>query len=491
MPLVVFGLFISVGYWGVRTRVVPMIEENLRDKAKSSSTALATELDVALGADDMAMVQKTVAPILADPDFRAVEVRDAKDVVRYKRGEVTGGVSASHAVSIEGVQLGSVLVVYDTARVDQLERWVGILGTITFVFWLASLIYAVTFSRAFVRPIRAMMDFARDVAGGKLGAKVSTAAPGELAELAEHLDQMSAELAERQAEQKRAAAKEAELRSELMQVSRMAGMAEVATGVLHNVGNVLNSLNVSVSVVGDRLRQSKVASLTKTVEMFGAHPDGLPGLLTTEKGKLIPQFLTSVAQRLVEENALVRTELESVATNVDHIKAIVATQQSYAQVAGVAEPVELPSVLDDALQLSEASFTRHKVELIKRYGDVPTLNTDRHKLLQIVINLISNARHALKSKGQGGDLTVTIERRDDQVAIVVADNGIGISPENLSRVFQHGFTTKKGGHGFGLHSCANAARELGGSIKAESAGTNLGATFTLMLPISRTNDLRN
>ena len=238
----------------------------------------------------------------------------------------------------------------------------------------------------------------------------------------------------------------------------------------------------------------KVASLTRTVEMFGQHPEGLPGLLATDKGKLIPQFLTSVAQRLVEENTLVRTELANVASNVDHIKAIVATQQSYAQVAGVSEPVELANLLDDALHLSEASFARHKVEVVREYGDVPTLNTDRHKLLQIVINLVSNARHALKAKGTAGKLTMRIERRDDRVAIVVDDTGIGISAENLTRVFHHGFTTKKGGHGFGLHSCANAARELGGSIHAESPGPDRGATFTLVLPIDapqRNHDTRN
>ena len=228
--------------------------------------------------------------------------------------------------------------------------------------------------------------------------------------------------------------------------------------------------------------------------MFGSHPDGLSGLLATEKGKLIPQFLTSVAQRLVEENTMVRSELANVASNVDHIKAIVATQQSYAQVAGVSEPVELKGLLDDALHLSEASFARHKVEVVREYGDVPTLNTDRHKLLQIVINLVSNARHALKTKGTAGKLTMRIERRGDQVAIVVDDTGIGITAENLTRVFHHGFTTKKGGHGFGLHSCANAARALGGTIQAESPGHERGATFTLVLPIdapTRTHDTRN
>ena len=504
--LVVFGLIVAFGYYEVRTTVLPMLETSLRTHAESSLTVLLSELDLALGAGDVKLIERAVAPIVDDPDFRSIEIRDPRDAVLYRTGDIAGeptradsprvahqhgnAVGAWGTISIEGVVLGTVAVAYDTTRVDELDRWIQILGVAALVAWLGVIAYSFVFARGFVRPIRGMMDFTKDVAGGKLGARLDLAATGELAELIDYLNQMSSELATREAAQQRAAVKEAELRGELMQVSRMAGMAEVATGVLHNVGNVLNSLNVSVSVVGDRLKQSKVGSLSRTVDMFGAHPEGLAGLLATEKGKLIPQFLTTVAQRLVEENALVRSELASVATNVDHIKAIVATQQSYAQVAGVTEPVELASLLDDALHLSEASFARHKVELVKDYGDVPTLNTDRHKLLQIVINVISNARHALKSKGPAGQLCVKLERRGDEVAIIVADTGIGISADNLSRVFQHGFTTKKGGHGFGLHSCANVVRELGGSIAAHSDGPGQGATFTVVLPISR-SDVRH
>jgi signal transduction histidine kinase len=508
--LVVFGLIVGLGYYEVRATVVPMLEDSLRMKAESSLVMLTSELEVPLGADDRSLVAKAVEATVADPDFQYLEVTDAHGAVRYRTGTPPASVARNGAprtarldgetvdawgtVSIEGVKLGDVLLVYDNARVAHMSAWIRAIGTAALGLWLAILAYSIAFSRAFVRPIRSMMQFTHDVAGGQLGTRLETPAPGELAELKDDLNQMACELAEREAAQVRAAAKEAELRQELMQVSRMAGMAEVATGVLHNVGNVLNSLNVSVSVVGDRLKQSKVASLTRTVEMFGQHPEGLSGLLTTEKGKLIPQFLTSVAQRLVEENTLVRTELANVASNVDHIKAIVATQQSYAQVAGVTEPVELASLLDDALHLSEASFARHKVEVVREYGEVPTLNTDRHKLLQIVINLVSNARHALKSKGTAGKLTMRIERRGEQVAIVVADTGIGITPENLTRVFHHGFTTKKSGHGFGLHSCANAARELGGSIAGESPGHEGGATFTVLIPIdapARTYDTRN
>lgn len=355
--LVVFGLLVGFGYNEVRTTVVPMLEDSLRDKARSSLTLLASELEVPLGADDRSLVAKAVEAATHDPDFRYLEVTDAKGAVRFHAGTAPPSVARTGAprsarligdtveawstVSIEGVTLGDVMLVYDDARVERMRAWIRAAGAAALIVWLAILAYSIAFSRAFVRPIRSMMQFTHDVAGGQLGTRLDTPAPGELAELKDDLNQMACELAERQAAQQRAAAKEAELRQELMQVSRMAGMAEVATGVLHNVGNVLNSLNVSVSVVGDRLKQSKVASLTRTVEMFGQHPDGLPGLLTTDKGKLIPQFLTSVAQRLVEENTLVRTELANVASNVDHIKAIVATQQSYAQVAGVAEPVEL------------------------------------------------------------------------------------------------------------------------------------------------------
>ncbi len=507
--LVVFGIVVAASYHEVQHTVLPMLEESLRQKTESALSELMSELDLALAADDVSLIAKAVGPRSSDPDFRFIEVLDAKGTERYRLGEpIEGELRAGAArvvhqhganllawspIEIEHVAVGSVVIAYERTRIDHFAARIRVAAGLALLAWLAILVYSVVFANAFVRPIRAMVEFTRGVASGTFGRRLAPA-PGELDALSRDLNHMSTELAAREEEQRRAARKEAELRQELMSVSRMAGMAEVATGVLHNVGNVLNSLNVSVSVVGDRLKQSKIASLTRTIELFEQHPEGLVGFLSTEKGKLIPQFLTSVSQRLVEENALFRRELESVAQNVDHIKAIVATQQSYSLVAGVAEPVELGSLMDDALHLSEASFTRHRIELVREFGAVPTLNTDRHKLLQIAINLISNARHALKAKGPAGQLVIAIERRDATIAIIVRDTGVGITAENLPRVFQHGFTTKKGGHGFGLHSCANAARELGGSISVESAGAGQGATFTLIIPVeppARKHDLRN
>jgi C4-dicarboxylate-specific signal transduction histidine kinase len=358
----------------------------------------------------------------------------------------------------------------------------------------------VRFARAFVSPIRAMMSFSRKVAGGTLSERLATEARGELGELRDYLNQMTADLERREAERKAAAAHAEEMQSELLSVSRMAGMAEVATGVLHNVGNVLNSLNVSVSMISDQVRGSRVSGLTRSIELVDRFPGGLLAFLETEKGKVLPTYLTSVSKRLSEENAKVLDELASVNRHVEHIKTIVAMQQSYARPSGVREAVVIAQLIDDALHMGESSFARHGVEVIKDYSGTLTIETERHKLLQIMINLISNARHALKDQraraSQPGlqQLFVRVRTEPSKAVISVVDTGVGIPAENLDKIFRHGFTTKPGGHGFGLHASANAARELGGSLRVFSEGAGCGATFTLELPISDDegdHDVRN
>jgi C4-dicarboxylate-specific signal transduction histidine kinase len=246
---------------------------------------------------------------------------------------------------------------------------------------------------------------------------------------------------------------------------------------------VLNSLNVSVWVIGEQVRNSRTAGLTKSVEMFDNFPGGLPAFLGTEKGKLVPGYLSSVSKRLAEENATVLSEVASVIRNIDHIKSIVAMQQSYARPGGFTERVALASLVDDALRMGAWSFAKHGIEVVKDYAEGATVVTDRHKLLQILINLISNAHHALEDADHKPHrLTVSVRRTADGFEIAIADTGVGIPAENLDKIFQHGFTTKKGGHGFGLHASANAARELSGSLCVASEGPGSGATFTLALP---------
>ena len=290
--------------------------------------------------------------------------------------------------------------------------------------------------------------------------------------------------------QKEAEDKLAGLNKQLVTTSRLAGMAEVATGVLHNVGNVLNSVSVSATVVSDRLKQSRVINLRRATAMLREKNGHLAEFLTSDpKGKLLPEYLGTVAEQLATEQAEMLGEVTSLNQNIEHIKEIVAMQQSYATVSGAFEHLTPIELVEDALRMNSAAFERHRVELIRDYATpLPLVNVDRHKVLQILINLIRNAKYALDA-GNHTDkrLVVRVERASDgMVAIHVRDNGVGIAPENLARIFNHGFTTKKEGHGFGLHSGANAAREMHGRLSAHSDGPDQGATFTLELPVAET-----
>jgi C4-dicarboxylate-specific signal transduction histidine kinase len=178
--------------------------------------------------------------------------------------------------------------------------------------------------------------------------------------------------------------------------------------------------------------------------------------------------------------------LEGLGKNIEHIKQIVAMQQNYAKLGGVTEDLKAVDLVEDALRMNEAAMERHGVKCVREFQDVPLVAVDKHKVLQILINLIRNAKYAMDDSGRSDKtLTVAILAGDnDRVKVQVSDNGVGIATENLARIFQHGFTTKQDGHGFGLHSGANAAREMGGNLNVESNGPGRGATFTLELPIA-------
>ena len=274
----------------------------------------------------------------------------------------------------------------------------------------------------------------------------------------------------------------------LMETSRQAGMAEVATGVLHNVGNVLNSVNVSTTVIQDRMLKSKLSSLVNTADLLRAHADGLAAFLSEDpRGKLVPGFIIKLASYLTAEQEQTIRELAVLARNIEHIKEIVMMQQSYAKMSGVAEILSPAQLVEDALRMNEAALARHNVKVVREYGDVPPVSIDKHKALQILVNLIRNAKYALDHcTVDEKQLTIRVAAASmDKVLIVIQDNGVGIAQENLVKIFQHGFTTKRDGHGFGLHSGALAAKEMGGSLSVHSDGTGKGAQFMLELPISR------
>ncbi|WP_339465898.1 DAHL domain-containing protein [Pseudomonas sp. EA_65y_Pfl2_P74] len=274
--------------------------------------------------------------------------------------------------------------------------------------------------------------------------------------------------------------------SELLDAARQAGMAEIATNVLHNVGNVLNSVNISCDLIARKLRASKSLGLGKAMQLINEHPHDLGHFLSEDaKGKLLPGYLNQLVGAISQEQQEMAEELNQINKSVDHIKDIVATQQSYAGANSMTEPLFINELLEDALRMNAGALTRHHVTVVKEYADVPQVMGDKHRLLLILINLISNAKYAMSDlSNRPRTMTLGVRIADENfLEISVRDDGEGIEPQNMTRIFAHGFTTRKEGHGFGLHSCALAAIEMNGHLTAHSDGPGKGALFTLQIPL--------
>lgn len=275
--------------------------------------------------------------------------------------------------------------------------------------------------------------------------------------------------------------------SELLDSARQAGMAEIATNVLHNVGNVLNSVNISADLVTRKLRSSKALGLGKAMQLINERQGDLGTFLTEdEKGKLLPAYLNQLVDAIAQEQQGMADEMAQLSKSVDHIKDIVSTQQSYAGASAVREPVHISALMEDALRMNAGALNRHNVTVVKHYAQLPEILADKHRLLLIMVNLISNAKYAMSTlSDRPRQMTLTVQSlNDDTLQISVKDEGEGIPAENMTRIFTHGFTTRKEGHGFGLHSCALAAVEMNGQLSAHSDGPGLGAVFTLTIPLT-------
>ncbi len=271
----------------------------------------------------------------------------------------------------------------------------------------------------------------------------------------------------------------------LVDTAHRAGMAEIATNVLHNVGNALNSVSVSADVVLARLQSSRVGTVERIAELLRMPKSDLGRFFATDsRSQALPELLDSLSKHLAGEREANLEDLARIYKHVGHIRDIVSLQQSFARAPRLVEHVVIDEIIDDAIRISAINETRTGI-VIRREMVRASWPLEKHRLLQILVNLISNAGHALRAVDDARSKEVVIVagiENDDRLRIVVRDTGCGISPEVMPRLFTFGFTTRKGGHGFGLHSCAVAIKSMGGEIIAQSDGVDQGASFTLILP---------
>ncbi|MCC6786126.1 MAG: hypothetical protein IT457_25000 [Planctomycetes bacterium] len=335
----------------------------------------------------------------------------------------------------------------------------GILVMAAFVAW---------FSRQLVIPI--------ERAWAELEERVAT----RTQELGHTVEELERQIQER----RRAEIQKDELHLKLVDASRRAGMADLATGVLHNVGNVLNSVNVSANLLRQQLADSHANRLGRVAALLQDHAGELGEFLSSsQQGLLLPGYIEQLAAQLAQEKQRAVEEVGNLSARIDHLKEIVDRQQNYARSAAVTVQVDVSKLVAEALDMQkEALHDAHVSTEIAVDGD-EHCEVDHSRVMQVLMNLVANARHSIVDTGRAeGRIAIRITRLADSVRIAVTDDGVGIRTADLERIFSHGFTTRRDGHGFGLHHSAIAAAQMGGRLWAESAGPGQGATFTLELP---------
>lgn len=288
-------------------------------------------------------------------------------------------------------------------------------------------------------------------------------------------------------QRKKAEAEKEKLYQQLMNASRQAGMADVASSVLHNVGNVLNSINVSTDTLLKTLKKPMVGDVCRIASLFHEHQGNLQEFLTADpKGKQIPSYLGLVAESLSGSHQTIQGELDSLVKKVDHIKQVIMSQQDIARAGNIREPASAEDLMEQALLMAMPEPQKYQIQVVREYSPVPTTMTDRHQVLQVLVNLITNAKNAMvEHSGTRRRLTLRVGVPSCKAfaRFEVIDTGGGIKPENLPKLFTQGFTTRKAGHGLGLHSAAIVAKNLRGTLEGQSAGEGRGATFTLDIPL--------
>ena len=270
-------------------------------------------------------------------------------------------------------------------------------------------------------------------------------------------------------------------RSELLEKAHKAGMADLATGVLHNIGNILNSVNISTTVINDTLEESKIPKLMQANDLLREHQDNMEEfLLEDPRGIKLLHYYLKLNDPMGKEYEKLQTHCNRLKDKVQLMLEVIDAQQDFAKVGRINEKVQLEQIVEDTLTLQAGSIERHDLDIQTEFGDTDKVSVQKSKLIHILINLFGNAKDAMTENNIGEKkITIRTYQEEEKIYLSISDNGEGVNEENINKIFNHGFTTKKTGHGYGLHTCANYMTEMGGNIEVKSEGKDKGATFIL------------
>jgi two-component system, NtrC family, sensor kinase len=450
------------------TAVAPALEFDDADNARQilGWTAQAPDALFAVLVDDHGRRFAAFHPELV-PQFLP-PIADLVDDDRMVTSAQVVGRGGSAGRLYVGHSLDTMKAVMTSARMTVIEAAVVVL--------VIGLLGCALVATTLMRPLERLTAMAHDIAKGKKPPRISAVAGGiEVVQMTSALGTMLERLNE--------------ANSQLVEASRHAGMAEVATGVLHNVGNILTSVNVGIESVAERVRAIPGDRVRRAGDLLTSSRAG--GNVQLEKLDAAVKYLTAIADHLTGEQKSLLEELVTLRGHVDHVNRVVAMQNGYARTGGVHEPTSLVKLIDEAIALGVPAPGRHAIEIERHVPELEVM-VDRHRILQILVNLLANARDSLSAYQRSGAttplrVTVTVTNEDGWLEMRVDDTGGGIDPEKLTKIFHAGFTTKPKGHGYGLHSSALAAEQLGGTLRVTSAGLGLGATFTLRVPMKKDN----
>lgn len=426
---------------------------------------------------DSSSVQKNTDQTVPIYEFAAPVLVD-----RERLGTIRYGISTSKMNSlIEKIQDGA------RDRVQKFLALVIVMGVI--IFFLARTMMA-NESDKITKPLLELSKSAGNIADGDYDTEIKVTSDDEVALLADNFETMRQTVRdytlnlEQKVEERTKQIKD--MQQEMVEKAHKAGMADIATGTLHNVGNILTSVKTSTQILNEIAMKPQFKNLQEANGLLRRNIDDLDAFFGEGgKGKKLMQYYLMLEDGFHEENDKTLSHIRRLAEKVDVIADVIAAQQSYAGEGGLLEEYKLDAIIEDSLTMLVGTLDKHHIEIIKEYDNIGMVPVQKVKLVHVLINLFNNAKDAMVETAEDERrIIIKLEKDDTHAYIRVKDTGHGIKTSDLEKIFSHGYTTKDKGHGFGLHSSANYMVEMGGRLTASSDGVGKGSTFTIDFPLA-------